>query len=191
MALSLAHRYVDQIDAAGRRYRAAVYGAVDGTRWTGWIVFFPADGGRGIATGRETTQGSQADLIHWASGLTATYLEGALTRALALTPEAQMTRELERLARLEALADKTADDLEHAAAVARADAERAGTARDRAEEGLLATMADAARDDAQAHEAAAAQSRNTAEAANRDRRNRSKRAPRRRAAARKSRGSAT
>jgi hypothetical protein len=35
-----------------------------------------------VRTARETTQPNRTDLLYWASGLTAVYLEGALTRAL-------------------------------------------------------------------------------------------------------------
>ena len=168
MMLSLAHHYAESIAAGGRTYRARVYGAVDvDARWGGWILFFPVGGGRAIATGRETTQSSLANLTHWASALTPTYLEGALARALALTPEAQMARELERLERLEASAEVRAETLERAASAARSEAALAEAARERAEEGFLATVADAAERDAEAHDVAAALSRNTAEAADR------------------------
>ena len=166
--LSLAHHYAELIAAGGRTYRARVYGAVDAdARWGGWILFFPVGGGRAIATGRETTQSSLANLTHWASGLTPTYMEGALARALALTPEAQMARELERLERLEASAEVRAETFEHAAAAARSEAVLAEAARERAEEGYLATVADAAEREAEAHDAAAALSRSTADAADR------------------------
>jgi hypothetical protein len=174
--LSLAHHYVELIAAGGRTYRARVYGAVDAdAHWGGWIIFFPVGGGRAIATGRETTQSSLANLTHWAAGLTPTYLEGALVRALALTPEAQMARELERLERLEASAEVRAETFERAADAARTEAVLAEAARERAEEGYLATVADAAEREAEAHDAAAALSRNTAEAADRALRSRTDR----------------
>jgi hypothetical protein len=76
----------------GTAYRACVCGrqTSDG-RWEGWLEFDPiatgADGRRGEArstlhTGRETTQPKRADLLYWAGGLTHTFLEGALVRAL-------------------------------------------------------------------------------------------------------------
>jgi hypothetical protein len=76
----------------GTAYRACVCGrqAADG-RWEGWIEFDPiatgADGRRSesrvtLHTGRETTQPKRADLLYWAGGLTHTFLEGALIRAL-------------------------------------------------------------------------------------------------------------
>ena len=98
--------------------------------------FLPGRWGRAIATGRETTQSSLANLTHWASGLTPTYLEGALARALGLTPEAQMARELERLERLEASAEVRAETFERAAAAARSEASLAEAARERVEEGI-------------------------------------------------------
>jgi hypothetical protein len=182
--LSLAHHYVESIAVRGRTYRARVYGAVDAdARWGGWIIFFPVGGGRAIATARETTQSSLANLTRWASGLTSTYLEGALARALALTPEAQMARELERLERLETSAEVRAETFERAAEAARSEATLAEAARERAEDGYLATVADAAEREAEAHDAAAALSRNTGDAAERALRRRtapaaSKRTPR-------------
>ena len=74
----------------GAAYRARVCGrqAEDG-RWEGWLEFDPigADGeavdGEGtVRSGRETTQPKRADLLYWAGGLTHTFLEGALLRAL-------------------------------------------------------------------------------------------------------------
>ena len=168
MMFSLAHHYVDLIATGGRTYRARVYGAVGADdRWGGWIIFFPVGGGRAVATERETTQSSLADLTYWASGLTPTYLEGALARALALTPEAQMARELERLERLEASAEVQAEAYERAATAARTEAALAEAARERAEADYLATVAATAEREAEAHDAAAALSRNTGEAAER------------------------
>jgi hypothetical protein len=184
MMLSLAHPYEELVAAGGRSYRARVYGAVDAdARWGGWIIFFPVAGGRAIATGRETTQSSLANLTHWASALSPTYLEGALARALGLTPEAQMARELERLEQLEASAEVRAETLERAATAARTQATLAEAARERAEEGYLATVADAAERDAVAHEVAADISRDTAEAADRALRSRTKSADSKRSTA--------
>jgi hypothetical protein len=45
-------------------------------------VFVPADGSPPLATSRETTQSSRQALTYWAGGLAATYLEGALKRAV-------------------------------------------------------------------------------------------------------------
>ncbi len=50
--------------------------------WQGWIEFLPIGEGEPIRSGRETTQPSRDDLVYWATGLTAVYLEGALVRAL-------------------------------------------------------------------------------------------------------------
>ena len=67
----------------GQAYRSQVVGAdmPDG-RWEGWIEFIPLDGGQPVRTPRETTQPNRADTLYWASGLSATYMEGALARAL-------------------------------------------------------------------------------------------------------------
>lgn len=50
--------------------------------WEGWIEFENAASGRVLRTTRETTQPNLEDISYWATGLTNTYLEGALVRAL-------------------------------------------------------------------------------------------------------------
>jgi hypothetical protein len=71
------------LDDHGHAYVARVCGrqGVDG-RWEGWIEFVPGDGGPVMRTERETTQPKRSDLQYWASGLTSTYMEGALERVL-------------------------------------------------------------------------------------------------------------
>lgn len=69
----------------GRRYIARVCGApADDGRWEGWLEFEPLgdSAGAAVATSRESTQPNRTDLAYWATGLSATYLEGALARAL-------------------------------------------------------------------------------------------------------------
>ena len=64
-------------------YRAQAAGAVmpDG-RWEGWIEFIPIAGETHVLrTPRETTQPNRRDAVHWATGITGIYLEGALKRA--------------------------------------------------------------------------------------------------------------
>jgi hypothetical protein len=164
--LALAHHYDEPVTAGGITYRARVYsGAQPDGMWGGWIVFFPVDGGRVIATDRETTQSSLTHLAYWASGLTHMYLHGALERALALQPEEQLGRELARLERLEATADVRARTLDAAASAARGEADAMERARARTEERYLATVADAATIDAEAHEIAAEVAREQASAA--------------------------
>jgi hypothetical protein len=67
----------------GQTYGARAMGAEmrDGL-WQGWIEFSSADGNQMLATSRETTQPNRVDTVYWATGLTPTYLEGALLRAL-------------------------------------------------------------------------------------------------------------
>jgi hypothetical protein len=69
-------------DEDGRLHDARVCGALaeDGL-WDGWIEFTPRDGGAILRTPRETEQPNLTDLEYWATGLTVTYLEGALRRA--------------------------------------------------------------------------------------------------------------
>ena len=100
--LALARHYDEPVASGTTLYLARVYaGAIGGGRWAAWIVFFPIGGGPVISTDRETTQSSMAALSTWAGGLTHTYVEGALQRALALRPDAELAQELERLERLE------------------------------------------------------------------------------------------
>src|SRR5688572_2951211 len=70
-------------DPSGRGYTAKVCGREneDGL-WEGWIEFDAGDGSTVLRTPRETTQPKHTDLEYWAGGLTGTYLEGALRRAI-------------------------------------------------------------------------------------------------------------
>jgi hypothetical protein len=164
--LALAHHYDEPVAAGGITYRARVYTEPeDDGKWGAWIVFFPVDGGRVIATDRETTQSSLDAIHYWATGLTHTYLHGALDRARSLQPELRISRELERLERLEETVEARAEAHEAAAAEARLESEVIGTTRKRTEERLLATVAEAAEAQALAHAAAAAAARRQAETA--------------------------
>ena len=170
--LTLAHHYEELLTTAAGTFSARVYGQrMDDGRWSGSLVFVPEDGGRLIATERETTQSSLADLAYWATGLSEVYLQGALARGLALQPEAQLARELARLERIEASAEIRADALGRAATVARTQSRVAEAARERTEERLLETIAENAAIEADAHEQAAAESRTAAVAAKRAVRN--------------------
>jgi hypothetical protein len=65
--------------------------AQDGGLWEGWIEFEPVNAADEVRrTSRESVQPNRDDLMYWAQGLTQTYLEGALQRAL------NPTRVLER-----------------------------------------------------------------------------------------------
>src|SRR5690606_29766063 len=66
--------------ADNHAYAAHVCGReTDAGRWEGWIEFHPDGGGAPVRTPRETTQPKRSALEYWATGLTATYLEGALS----------------------------------------------------------------------------------------------------------------
>ena len=54
--------------------------------WQGWVEFILAGSDEVVESPRETTQPNRADLVYWAQGLTAAYLEGALERALSPAP---------------------------------------------------------------------------------------------------------
>lgn len=73
--------------AEGRVYHALACGRPrENGSWEGWIEFEPLDGGPRIRTERETTQPDYENLLYWATGLTATYLDGALLRATRVPP---------------------------------------------------------------------------------------------------------
>lgn len=74
--------------ADGKTYeaRACGRGREDGL-WEGWLEFVPVGGGDVIATSRETTQPNRDDTLYWATGLTLTYIDGALARILKPAPQ--------------------------------------------------------------------------------------------------------
>jgi hypothetical protein len=75
------------VTANGREFTARVCGAPIGDHgWQGWIEFTALDDGEVYRTPRETTQPNRATFEHWVTGLTPTYLEGALDRALSPRP---------------------------------------------------------------------------------------------------------
>jgi hypothetical protein len=72
----------------GRRYAARACGAeTENGTWHGWLEFIDLDTGGAIRSPRETTQPNRTDTAYWATGLTAVYLEGALSRALHPLPK--------------------------------------------------------------------------------------------------------
>lgn len=74
--------YVDDV-----AYRAQVAGRQVGRLWEGWIEFLALDGSDVRRTPRETTQPDWEALVYWAGGLSGTYLEGAMARALHPAPK--------------------------------------------------------------------------------------------------------
>jgi len=158
------------VDEYGLRYVARVYAArrPDGL-WDGWFVFFPLDGGRALATDRETTQSNFGAVRYWATGITTLYLDGALERARALLPEARLVRRQVQAEEEEALARAEAAAYERAAAAARLEAFEADRRRRETEELLLAERETVARDAARLHERAAAAARYDASEARRRR----------------------
>lgn len=70
-----------QVD--GREYRVRACGRErEGGLWEGWLEFVPDDDLPVLRSRRETTQPNETDLEYWATGLTPTYLEGALDRTV-------------------------------------------------------------------------------------------------------------
>jgi hypothetical protein len=139
-------------------------------RWDGWFVFFPLHGGRALATDRETTQSSLSAVAYWATGISTTYLEGALARARAHLPEARLARRTQQAEREEELARAEAAAYEGAAAAARLELVEAQQRRREAEEVLMAERVVSARSAADLHERAAAAARAEAREAERRRR---------------------
>jgi hypothetical protein len=70
---------------SGTSYHVQVCARPSGTIWEGWIEF-RSDEGTWHRTPRETTQPDLAAVHYWAGGLSTTYLEGALHRALTGPP---------------------------------------------------------------------------------------------------------
>ncbi|HJZ84133.1 MAG TPA: hypothetical protein VKN99_03140 [Polyangia bacterium] len=131
-------------DGEGRRYACRAYGQPrPDDLWEGWFVFFPVDNGRrALATDRETTQPRRQHLAYWADGISKTFLEGALARALRLRPEALLERRAYWAGEEAAQARIEAELYERAAVEARAQAERAERLQ-RAMEARLARLEDA------------------------------------------------
>lgn len=76
------HVFDDPVLLDGEPFTAHVVGRLEGHIWEGWIEFAAQDGSEALRTPRETTQPDRAALVYWATGLSGTYLEGALSRAL-------------------------------------------------------------------------------------------------------------
>jgi hypothetical protein len=67
-------------------YSARVAARPEGHLWEAWIEFVARDGSNALRTPRETTQPDRDAVVYWATGLSTTYLEGALHRALEPPP---------------------------------------------------------------------------------------------------------
>lgn len=69
--------------ADGERYSVHLYGrSRPADTWQGWLVYVRERDNRRFATPVETTQPNAEAIVYWGSGLTETYLDGALQRAL-------------------------------------------------------------------------------------------------------------
>ena len=76
------HVFSSKILLSGAPYTAQVVGRPAGHIWEGWIEFASDASTDFRRTRRETTQPNREALEYWAGGLSGTYLEGALVRAL-------------------------------------------------------------------------------------------------------------
>jgi hypothetical protein len=128
--LTLVHHYSSMVSTGLDSYRPRVYAAdrPDGT-WDAWIVFFRVGGGRVIATDRQHTAISLAELSVWSAALTYADLDRALQRALELEPLAELEEQLAHLQRLESEAEAEAADFQLVADSAKADAADARSKR--------------------------------------------------------------
>jgi hypothetical protein len=89
----------------GERYVARAYMARQpGGLWEAWLAFFSLRTGAVLTTDRETTQSTREHVLHWATGLGQTYLQGALERALDRRPDVQRARRVARAERERAYA---------------------------------------------------------------------------------------
>jgi hypothetical protein len=71
---------IDAVDASVWAARAC--GRPLNGKWEAWIEFVPLTAGQSpVRTPRETTQTNREAAVEWATGITPTYLEGALERA--------------------------------------------------------------------------------------------------------------
>jgi hypothetical protein len=103
------HVFEESVLIDGVPYTAQVAGRPDGHVWEGWIEFASHDGSDAFRTPRETTQPDRAALVYWSTGLSTTYLEGALHRAL--TPKARRVAAAMPAAMFEAPAANPAADI--------------------------------------------------------------------------------
>lgn len=74
--------FTEPVVFGGVPYIAQVCGRANRHLWEGWIEFAAKDGSGIRRTMRETTQPDCNALVYWSGGLSCTYLEGALARAL-------------------------------------------------------------------------------------------------------------
>jgi hypothetical protein len=103
------HVFAEPVLVNDSPYTVQVVGRPDGHIWEGWIEFVSTDGRDALRTPRETTQPDRAALAYWATGVSSTYIEGALRRAL--TPVAPRAAQPLPQAAFEAPAPSPAGDL--------------------------------------------------------------------------------
>jgi hypothetical protein len=90
----------------GKLYEARACGRERADRlWEAWLEFTPLGGGVTLRTARETTQPNRDHTLYWATGLTETYIEGALARVVGAPPASLRTREVRSRPAYEAPAD--------------------------------------------------------------------------------------
>jgi hypothetical protein len=135
------HQYGTLLELTdGTRYVARAYADRQaGGLWEAWFVFFPLTGGDALATDRETTQGKREDIAYWASGISPTYLQGALRRALDRRSDVGLVRRMAQAAREEAYARAEAEAYRAAAGEALAQARAAEAEQRMARQQLAGT----------------------------------------------------
>jgi hypothetical protein len=82
----IAHLPFRVIDRQGREFYVSVVGAArSDDKWEGWLEYVPLEETDVLVTRIETTQPNRATLERWADALTEIYVEGAFSRAVAVT----------------------------------------------------------------------------------------------------------
>lgn len=82
----IVHVFDTRLVLDGVPYTAQVAARPDRHIWEGWLEFIADDGSDVRRTPRETTQPDRHAIVYWATGLSPTYLEGALQRTLPPPP---------------------------------------------------------------------------------------------------------
>lgn len=79
----LIHEHTTHVRTSeGRTYVPRTYAAQQADDvWEAWLEFEPIDGGPALRTERETSQATREAVATWASGLEASYFQGAFARA--------------------------------------------------------------------------------------------------------------
>jgi hypothetical protein len=85
------------VDTAGSEYYVSVAAEMSGDgRWEAWLEFVPLDDSGVLVTATETYQATREAVEHWASTLSAAYVEGAFSRSVPVATESSARRAIAR-----------------------------------------------------------------------------------------------